>query len=110
MIEILKESIDLSKAENFRIEDLEVETKKASINRESRVLTLYLVLNFVLSAETAERFKTKLRRLLKDVRDIDLILEYSDIKGREIPVVERKTEAERPAGQKNGNSGGWQRG
>ena len=32
MIEILKESIDLSKAENFRIEDLEVETKKASIN------------------------------------------------------------------------------
>lgn len=110
MIEILKESIDLSKAENFRIEDLEVETKKASINSESRVLTLYLVLNFVLSAETAERFKTKLRRLLKDVRDIDLILEYSDIKGREIPVVERKTEAERPAGQKNGNSGGWQRG
>ena len=110
MIEILKESIDLSKAENFRIEDLEVETKKASINRESRVLTLYLVLNFVLSAETAERFKTKLRRLLKDVRDIDLILEYSDIKGREIPIVERKTEAERPAGQKNGNSGGWQRG
>ena len=110
MIEILKESIDLSKAENFRIEDLEVETKKASINSESRVLTLYLVLNFVLSAETAERFKTKLRRLLKDVRDIDLILEYSDIKGREIPIVERKTEAERPAGQKNGNSGGWQRG
>ena len=110
MIEILKESIDLSKAENFRIEDLEVETKKASINRESRVLTLYLVLNFLLSAETAERFKTKLRRLLKDVRDIDLILEYSDIKGREIPIVERKTEAERPAGQKNGNSGGWQRG
>ena len=74
------------------------------------MLTLYLVLNFVLSAETAERFKTKLRRLLKDVRDIDLILEYSDIKGREIPIVERKTEAERPAGQKNGNSGGWQRG
>ncbi|MCI7392364.1 MAG: PolC-type DNA polymerase III [Clostridiales bacterium] len=110
MIEILKESIDLSKAENFRIEDLEVETKKASINSESRVLTLYLVLNFVLSAETAERFKTKLRRLLKDVRDIDLILEYSDIKGREIPIVERKTETERPAGQKNGNSGGWQRG
>lgn len=110
MIEILKESIDLSKAENFRIEDLEVETKKASINSESRVLTLYLVLNFVLSAETAERFKTKLRRLLKDVRDIDLILEYSDIKGREIPIVERKSEAERPAGQKNGNSGGWQRG
>ena len=110
MIEILKESIDLSKAENFSIEDLEVETKKASINSESRVLTLYLVLNFVLSAETAERFKTKLRRLLKDVRDIDLILEYSDIKGREIPIVERKTEAERPAGQKNGNSGGWQRG
>ena len=110
MIEILKESIDLSKAENFRIEDLEVETKKASINSESRVLTLYLVLNFVLSAETAERFKTKLRRLLKDVRDIDLILEYRDIKGREIPIVERKTEAERPAGQKNGNSGGWQRG
>ena len=110
MIEILKESIDLSKAENFRIEDLEVETKKASINSESRVLTLYLVLNFVLSAETAERFKTKLRRLLKDVRDIDLILEYSDIKGREIPIVERKTEAERPAGQKNGNSGGWQSG
>ena len=110
MIEILKESIDLSKAENFRIEDLEVETKKASINSESRVLTLYLVLNFVLSAETAERFKTKLRRLLKDVRDIDLILEYSDIKGREIPIVERKTEAERPAGQKNGNSCGWQRG
>ena len=110
MIEILKESIDLSKAENFRIEDLEVETKKASINSESRVLTLYLVLNFVLSAETVERFKTKLRRLLKDVRDIDLILEYSDIKGREIPIVERKTETERPAGQKNGNSGGWQRG
>ena len=110
MIEILKESIDLSKAENFRIEDLEVETKKASINSESRVLTLYLVLNFVLNAETAERFKTKLRRLLKDVRDIDLILEYSDIKGREIPIVERKTEAERPAGQKNGNSGVWQRG
>lgn len=110
MIEILKESIDLSKAENFRIEDLEVETKKASINSESRVLTLYLVLNFVLSAETAERFKTKLRRLLKDVRDIDLILEYSDIKGREIPIIERKPEAERPAGQKNGNSGGWQRG
>ncbi|MCQ2545567.1 MAG: PolC-type DNA polymerase III [Clostridia bacterium] len=105
MKKILEESIDFSRAENFNKEDLTVGINKAAIDSKTHVLRLELVLNFVISAESAERFKTALKRQLKDLRDVDLFIEYKDIKGREIPMPEKKDESEMAAtGTGNGNT------
>ncbi|MCQ2546017.1 MAG: PolC-type DNA polymerase III [Clostridia bacterium] len=110
MRKILEESIDFSRAENFNKEDFNVETKKASLNSKTNVLTLELVLNFIVSAESLEKFKSELIRQLKDVKDIDLTIDYQDVMGREIPLPEKKAEAEpAPAGGGKGK-GGWQGG
>ena len=103
MKRILEESIDFSRAENFNKEDLTVEINKAAIDSKTHVLRLEIVLNFVISAESAERFKTALKRQIKDVRDVDLFIEYKDVKGREIPVPEKKSEAEEAPESGGGN-------
>lgn len=94
MEQILKDSIDFSRAENFNKEDLKIKTRKASLNSRTHVLSLELELNFVVSAESVERFKTALMRKLKDVRDVDIKIKYSDVKGQEVPVTEKKQENE----------------
>ena len=114
MRKILLESIDFSKAENFNKDDLVAETKKALLNSKTHVLSLELELNFVVGAESIDRFKTNLRRKLSDVEDIDLKLVYSNVRGREIPLPEKKTEAaavnfndqKGGSSHKNGN-GAW---
>ncbi|MDO4176115.1 MAG: hypothetical protein Q4D99_01390, partial [Bacillota bacterium] len=113
MRKILEESIDFSRAVNFNKEDLKVETKKASLNSRTHVLSLELVLNFIVSAESLEVFKSRLIRQLKDVRDIDLSIDYQDVKGREVPLPEKKAEIEAPtfaAGGGGKGKGGWQGG
>lgn len=104
MKKILEESIDFSRAENFNKSDLTVDINKATIDSKTHVLRLELVLNFVISAESAERFKTALKRQLKDVRDVDLFVDYKDVKGREIPVPEKKAEPEMSAHQAGGGN------
>lgn len=104
MKKILEESIDFSRAENFNKSDLTVDINKATIDSKTHVLRLELVLNFVISAESAERFKTALKRQLKDVRDVDLFVDYKDVKGREIPVPEKKAEPEMSAPQAGGGN------
>lgn len=112
MKKILEESIDFSKAGNFNRENLKIETKKASLNGRTFVLSLKLVLNFIVSAESVENFRRGLNRQLKDIdeiRDIDLTIEYEDVKGRENPIPERKEEKE-AAPQAGRSKGGRQGG
>ena len=54
MKEILESSIDFSKLGNYKKEDIEMETKKAVISRESGILSLELELNFVLPWEAVD--------------------------------------------------------
>ena len=113
MREILEKLIDFSKAENFNISDFVVEVKNAAIDSKTNVLSLVLELNFMLSAETAERFKSALKRSLGDVKDIDLTLLYKDVKGSEIPAPDpKKVEERKAAAAAKGGSwqGGWQGG
>lgn len=114
MEQILKESIDFSKAENFKAEDLIVKTKKASINARTRTLSLELELNFVISAESVEKFKTAIVRKIKDIKDVDITIDYADVKGREVPVPEKKADTQHEnggayggEGGQHGNGGGW---
>ncbi|MDO4518644.1 MAG: hypothetical protein Q4B78_05485, partial [Bacillota bacterium] len=56
--EILKEIIDLSKSNGFKREDLNIEIKRAYIYEGAMALEVDIELNFVLSPETLERYKT----------------------------------------------------
>ena len=107
MKEILERLIDFSKAEGFKKEDLKIDTKKVSLNSKTGTLSLVLVLNFVLSAATVDEFKTILKRQLKDVKDIDLSINYSEVKGREIPVQTKKTSQQQSSPKKES---GWSKG
>ena len=72
MEKILKESIDFSKSPDFNTDDLAVEVKKASIDRETLVLKLELELNFIVSAISAENIRTNIKRAMPDIRDVEL--------------------------------------
>ena len=107
MLDILKGSIDFSRAENFNRDDLTAEIKHASLNSKTNVLRLTLELNFMVSAESMEKFRTALTKSLDDVRDIDLTITYGDIKGREVPPPPKKEEGQASADSGwNGNGGG----
>lgn len=108
MRQILENSIDFSKAENFRKEDLEVEIKKAVLDSRTHVLFMEIVLNFVMGVESIDRFKTSLCRQLDDVSDIDLVIDYQNVKGREIPIPEKTVQESEPV-KKGGWSGGRRR-
>ncbi len=100
--QIAKESIDFSKAPEFNIDDLKVTPLRASLDRNSLVLSLELELNFIVSAITAENIKSAVRRAMPDFRDVELTIEYKDVKGSEIPKPEKKT---RNGSDEDGN--GW---
>ena len=57
MIKILEDSIDFSRLGNYEKKDIEIDIRKAVISRESRTLTLELVLNFVLPYGAIDKFK-----------------------------------------------------
>ncbi len=86
MRRILIESIDFSKSGDFTEDKLKMTVKKASINSESHVLTLEMELNFVLSPGTLAEVRDRIKRAVKDVGDIELNIEYKDVKGREVPL------------------------
>ena len=100
MEKILRESIDFSKTPEFNQDDFKVEVKGATLDRDSLVLHLVLELNFIVRAETAEEIKSKIRRAMPDIKDVDLTITYKDVKGSEIPAPEKR------AGNGNGVSGG----
>ena len=52
---IIRESIDFSKTPGFDPDNLKAAVTKASIDRDTHVLSLSMELNFVVSEETAER-------------------------------------------------------
>ena len=108
MEQILKESIDFSKAPEFNKDDLKVAVKRASLDRNSLVLSLELELNFIVSAITAENVKSAIRRSMPDIRDVDLSIEYKDVKGSEIPAPEKRARNGNGGGSNGGdNGGGW---
>ncbi len=110
MRRILEESIDFSKAGKFTKENLKMKVKKASINRESHVLTLEMELNFVLSPGTLTEFRDRIKRAVKDAEDVELTIEYRDVKGREIPLTDsssRNKAADKDKNSKNGRSGNF---
>ena len=79
MIKILEDSIDFSKLGNYDKSDLKMNTRKAVISRESRTLTLELVLNFVLPYEAIDKFKRNITGRLKDVHDVKLVIHYEEL-------------------------------
>ena len=116
MEKILKESIDFSKTPEFKKDDLKVEVKGATLDKDSLVLHLALELNFIVRAETAEDIKSNIRRAMPDIRDVDLTITYKDVKGSEIPAPEKRARNGNGAangnggssnGNGSGNGGGW---
>ena len=79
MIKILEDSIDFSKLGNYDKSDLKMDTRKAVISRESRTLTLELVLNFVLPYEAIDKFKRSITGRLRDVHDVKLEIHYEEL-------------------------------
>ena len=106
MEKILKESIDFSKSPDFNTDDLAVEVKKASIDRETLVLKLELELNFIVSAISAENIRTNIKRAMPDIRDVELNITYKDVKGSEIPAPEKKAKKSNGNGTNGGNGNG----
>ncbi|MDD6190071.1 MAG: PolC-type DNA polymerase III [Firmicutes bacterium] len=86
MEELLKSVIDFSKNDNFNEEDLKIEIKTAKIDSNSFRFTLELVLNFVLSAATIDKFGSELKKKVKGIRDLELSIGYIDGSEREIPL------------------------
>ena len=68
MEELLKSVIDFSKNDNFNEEDLKIEIKTAKIDSNSFRFTLELVLNFVLSAATIDKFGSELKKKVSNVK------------------------------------------
>lgn len=80
MKKILENSLDFSRLGDWTSEDLKVETKKAVISRDGKKLTLELELNFVLPVEDLDRFKRTLVGQLQGVEQVQLKIEYRDLK------------------------------
>ena len=106
MEKILKESIDFSKSPDFNTDDLAVEVKKASIDRETLVLKLELELNFIVSAISAGNIRTNIKRTMPDIRDVELNIIYKDVKGSEVPAPEKKAKKAANGNGSNGSAGG----
>ena len=102
---IIRESIDFSKAPGFDPDNLQVTVTNAAIDRESRVLSLAMELNFVVSAETAEQIRTNIKRSMPGIRDVELSINYKNVLGSEIPAPEKK-KVRADAGNGNSESGG----
>ncbi|MDD6647653.1 MAG: PolC-type DNA polymerase III [Firmicutes bacterium] len=79
MIKILEDSIDFSRLGNYEKKDIEIDIRKAVISRESRTLTLELVLNFVLPYEAIDKFKRSLTGRLRDVHEVKLDISYEGL-------------------------------
>ena len=79
MKEILESSIDFSKLGNYKKEDIEMETKKAVISRESGILSLELELNFVLPWEAVDKFKRSITGRVNGIKGLELKIRYRDL-------------------------------
>ena len=79
MIKILEDSIDFSRLGNYEKKDIEIDIRKAVISRESRTLTLELVLNFVLPYGAIDKFKRSLTGRLRDVHEVKLDISYEGL-------------------------------
>ena len=79
MKEILESSIDFSKLGNYKKEDIEMETKKAVISRESGILSLELELNFVLPWEAVDKFKRSITGRVNGIKGLELEIRYRDL-------------------------------
>ena len=82
MKEILESSIDFSKLGNYKKEDIEMETKKAVISRESGILSLELELNFVLPWEAVDKFKRSITGRVNGIKGLELEILYRRLKRR----------------------------
>ena len=95
----LTESIQFDKYKGCRPEDVKSEIREASLSKDRRVLHLDMVLNFIMSADEIEQFKSRLLKKLPGVRQVDLTIEprnalnEAELKQREQERAARAAEA-----------------
>lgn len=107
---IIRESIDFSKTPEFDPDNLQAKVTKASIDRDTHVLSMTMELNFVVSEETAERIRTNIKRSMPGIRDVDLAIEYKTVLGTEVPApVKKKARAEAGGGSDEAGGSGEKR-
>lgn len=102
---IIRESIDFSKTPTFDPDNLNVDVTNAAIDSNSLVLSLDMVLNYVVSEETADQIRTNIKRSMPAIRDVDLKISYKNVLGSEIPAPEKKKERAADAAGNGGNGG-----
>ncbi len=103
---ILEKTVDFSKLDNFTLDELTVEMTKASLNKDTRDLTVEMELNLILSPETIELIKSDIVRNVDGVRSVNLRLKYKDVKASEVkPKVEPKEAEEAAESWQGGRKG-----
>ena len=108
---ILEKTVDFSKLDNFKPSDLTVEMTKASLNKDSMILTVEMELNLILSADTIEKIKSDIARNVDGIKAVDLRLKYKDVKASEVKPKKQPQEAEAgSAGGKGKGGSGWNKG
>ena len=101
----LTESIQFDQYRNCHPEDLKPEIRSAALSRDGRVLSLDLSLNFIMSAEEIEDFRSRILKKLPGVHHIELNIEtHEPMNGAELK--ERAEQRAALAEEKNANGQG----
>ncbi len=79
MKDILTSCIDFVRLGGYDEKELKMETLKAAISEDSKVLNLTIALNFVLPMQCIDKFKRKLVARIEGIEDVDLKIEYRDV-------------------------------
>ena len=95
----LTESIQFDKYRNCHPEDLKPEIRSAALSRDGRVLSLDLSLNFIMSAEEIEDFRSRILKKLPGVHHIELNIEtHEPMNAAELKPKEKETKKEAAVG------------
>ena len=118
MKNILRESIDFTKYESCKADDLDVSVTKAALSRDNKVLSIDITSNFIILPAEMDVFRTRLRKSMRGIDRVDLDVDYRDpINKAELE--KKREEAEQAALKAEGKgsgkssqghkSGGWNR-
>ena len=95
MLKTLRESIDFDKYETCSAADLKAEVRNASLDRDKRILHLDLTMNFLMTAEEIELFRSRLLKKLTGIHQLEVTVDpVNPVNGAEI---NRKREAVKAA-------------
>ena len=109
MQKTLKESIQFDQYPGCLPEAVKPEVKSATLSKDGRVLHLEMALNFIMSAEELELFRSRLLKKLPGVRSVDVQIETHDaLNEAELArrAQERAAKAAAAAGGYGGDFGG----